>query len=203
MDELRMLGLYDNSLIILTSDHGEEFVEHGGLSHGYTLYEEQLHIPLIIFPTSLIPEAPREIDATVGLIDLYPTLSDWFALGITEQSQGMSLKPLILDQKNAGTPARNYLYSETDLKNSIRSIRLDGKWKYIENISHGTAELYDLSDDPDEKKSILADRPVLGKDLANLLHDHFEEIESTAVTADKVVLDEWTKQSLKAMGYLD
>ncbi len=202
MQAFKEAGVYDNSLIILTSDHGEEFLEHGGLHHGGTLYEEQLEIPLLIFPSGIVRES-REVDPPVGLIDLFPTLNEWLSLGLPVQGRAISLKKAILDADDSQLKARTLLFSETDLEDSIRSVLFQNRWKYIENNSKDTRELYDLADDPAEKKNLLAEQSALSTNLAESLNAQFTEFEKESVAARHVNLDDWTKKSLKAMGYLE
>ncbi|UCD57214.1 MAG: sulfatase-like hydrolase/transferase, partial [Candidatus Hydrogenedentota bacterium] len=202
VEALKELEVYDNSLIIFTSDHGQEFLEHGGSGHGFTLYEEQLRVPLIIFPTAVVPAA-REVDAPVGLIDLFPTLDDWLSLGFYKADQSVSLKNLILKADETEVRSRRFLFSETDKEDSLRSVLFENKWKYIENVRKDTQELYDLAADPEEQKNVSPLHPALSASLRERLHSHIAELEKNAVASRKLDLDEWTKQSLKAMGYLE
>lgn len=202
VDELKDLGVYGNSLIVFTSDHGRELLEHGALGHGATLYHEQLRIPLIIFPTDATPER-GEIDASIGLIDLFPILDSWLDLSSSGKGQPVSLMNSTLDSYFAQLETRKFLFSETDLRASIRSVVLENKWKYIEDTSKGTRELYDLQEDPTEQENLLSEHPILAASLREHLDAHFAELESHAFEAKKVKLDEWTEHSLKAIGYLE
>lgn len=134
LKELRSLGLYDDSLLIVTADHGEAFCEHGLFSHGNVPYEELIHVPLIMkFPRGEF--AGCDIGALVELIDLCPTILDWvgraqFAKEIGS-IQGESLLPLVRGEQ---TKLREYVYSETqalDFQNVHLSVRGE-RWKYIE-----------------------------------------------------------------------
>ena len=76
--KLRELGLWDDTMIVITADHGEEFQEHGGWWHGTTLYEEQIRVPLIVRAPGL---APRRVSAPVQTIDIAPTLLSMAGVG--------------------------------------------------------------------------------------------------------------------------
>ena len=134
LTELRSLGLYDHSLLIVTADHGEAFCEHGLFSHGNVPYEELIHVPLIVkFPGNEL--AGREIGALVELIDLCPTILDAVGMGEFAKQigsiQGKSLLPLLRGEQ---TKLREHVYSETralDFQNVHLSVRGE-RWKYIE-----------------------------------------------------------------------
>jgi arylsulfatase A-like enzyme len=134
LKELRSLGLYDDSLLIVTADHGEAFCEHGLFSHGNVPYEELINVPLIIkFPGGDF--AGSESGALVELIDLCPTILDWVGLGEFARRvgsiQGKSLLPLLRGEQ---TELREYVFSETqalDFQNAHLSVRSE-RWKYIE-----------------------------------------------------------------------
>jgi arylsulfatase A-like enzyme len=137
IDELKRLDLYDDSLIVITGDHGEAFYEHGVLSHGHVPYEELIHVPLILkFPGNVF--AGCQISALVELTDLCPTILDWMEMDEARRQvrtiQGKSLLPLLRGEQ---TELRRYVYSETgslDFQNTYLSVR-GRRWKYIETRS--------------------------------------------------------------------
>ena len=90
LDRLRLLEIFDDTLIIFTADHGEEFKDHGGLRHAYTLYEEVINVPLIIkYPG----HGAGVVKDTVALLDLYPTVLDVVGLSVNHKIEGISLSP--------------------------------------------------------------------------------------------------------------
>jgi arylsulfatase A-like enzyme len=105
--ELRRLGIYDRSLIVLTSDHGEEFFEHGGWGHCHTVYRELLSVPLLIkFPGQ--KHAGRRPGCLAGVIDILPTLLDYYSLPPPSSPvDGLSLLPAL-----AGKDPRRYLVAD-------------------------------------------------------------------------------------------
>ena len=106
--ELGTAGLQDDTLLIVTADHGEEFSEHGKVGHGHSLFQELLHVPLIVrFPG--LP-GPRRVSQLVSLVDVVPTIVDMFNLGPAAASmgrgvEGNSLLPYLLGQRAAGPDA--------------------------------------------------------------------------------------------------
>ena len=100
MNYLKKKNLYDNTMIIFTSDHGEEFGEHGvwGM-HSHTLYNEQLHVPLIVkFPRSRYGN--RKVNQLVRSIDILPTVVDYLGDKMPQQFEGYSLMPFVTGREN-------------------------------------------------------------------------------------------------------
>jgi arylsulfatase A-like enzyme len=158
---------YRNTLVALLADHGEELFDRGGVDHGSTLYEELIHVPLIVrLPR---PGSPR-IDAPVRLVDLMPTLLDYagvapdFSLGA--QMDGLSLRPLI-----EGHPLALDSFAETDflLSSSLRSVVTRDGWKAVLDRTSGRVELYRLSDDPGERRDLAGEKPELAQKLGERL----------------------------------
>ncbi len=143
---LKAHNLYENTLIVVLSDHGEEFWEHGGESHGKTLYEEVLAVPLIIkLPGGAHAGTRRE--ALVELLDIGPTLLDLLGLPREERFQGRSIRDII---ETGADPRRTGYASLVNLAYSIRAARR-GPMKYIRDLAGGWERWYDLESDPGER----------------------------------------------------
>ena len=93
VDKLKQLGVLDNTLIVVVSDHGEEFWDHGWTAHGHSLYQELTHCALLMWNPKLLP-APRRVANPVQLVDVMPTVLDLLGLKIPEVAEGQSLVPL-------------------------------------------------------------------------------------------------------------
>jgi len=161
---LRMLdkfNLEDETLIILTANHGEEFAEHGELLHGRSLYNSALQVPLILH----LPGPARHgmnINEPVGLIDVFPTIMD--ILGQRgPHAQGISLLPTILGRpgrKERKIFAARNSFKEFSLARGKKNISMIGeRWKAIYNQDPDTMELYDLINDPEESQNLASDYP--------------------------------------------
>jgi len=160
LKKLEELEIKNNTIIIITADHGEEFGEHGGVYHGRTLYEEVIHVPLIVYyPKDF---NPKMIEKKVGTIDIFPTILDILKMKIPENIDSVSLLPLI---KNEGKYNREYVLSEleVDKYESIYEIIINQKaisyeyWKLIEiNPEKGryVSGLFNLKSDPQEKENL-------------------------------------------------
>ena len=155
----RELALLENSSIIITSDHGDEFKEHGGLSHIEKLYDEVLHIPLIL----LSPGMPPSIsDKLVSLIDLSPTILGYLGLPERKEFRGGDI--------SKGT--NDYVISENTDASKI-SVRTKG-YKLILNRTDKKYEFYDLSEDPGEQENMIdipEDKEVIEK-LKAIIEEH-------------------------------
>jgi arylsulfatase A-like enzyme len=143
--ELKKLGVYDSSLIVLLSDHGEEFWDHGGTLHGFTLYEEQLRVPLIVkFPGN--KHAGVQFDGILEMIDVAPTMLDILGLPAEPRFQGKSFAPYI----GTGDTPRPVGYADLQLDDrSMRAARTLTT-KLISNAVENTDTYFDLAADPRE-----------------------------------------------------
>lgn len=153
LSELRRLGLYDRSIIIVVSDHGDEFMEHGHIDHGHTLYQEQLHtVMLMRFPGYA---RQQDVSSVVRTVDLFPTLFDVLGLDEPPGIDGESLLPLL-----QGEDSEQAAFAETDYRLFVhrRAIR-EGKYKLVLDLQDGERRLYDLEADPTEQSDISSSQP--------------------------------------------
>ncbi len=165
MDGLRTRGLADNTPVVLLSDHGEGFLEHGSLGHAYGQYAELTHVPLTFFAPGL--GHGQKIPTVVSHADLVPTIVDLMGVPPDERVQGESLLPMILRQ---GPWVPRVVPSEYGRSYSLRSLGLH----YIVDYA-GEEYLYDLIADPAEKKDLKDQRPLAlryFRDLAGVYLAH-------------------------------
>ena len=147
---LQSRGSQMETIVVLTADHGEEFLDHGSTSHGYTLYEEQLHVPLLIHA----PQRYRagRIESPVRLIDVFETAMQWTAqprdsLVIAPPSQGQSLIPLLTRATDEGPQV---LGAEATYRGQLRALRTRTGKKLIRSDGGEVREFYDLRTNPKE-----------------------------------------------------
>lgn len=146
LDALHELGLYDNTLIIVLSDHGEEFWEHGGTDHGQTLYEEQLRVPLVVKMPGAEFAGERR-DALVEMIDIAPTILDIVGAAPESRFQGRSL----LDYIRTDDIADRVGYAMLTLNRADVRTAKSTESKYIRDIARGAEAWFDLVADPGER----------------------------------------------------
>ena len=199
---LKKSGLYEDSLIILTSDHGEEFWDHGGFEHGHALYNEVIHVPLII----KLPGENRtgEENMRVSTQSLMRTILD--AGGIEYEKNSLiagSLYPLI--QGNGTEINEEPLVSTGLLYYEDRESLILGDMKYIHSLITNEEELYDLANDPDEQNTLSDEDKVLeAKRMLKKYNEQAKKLGSEygVKNAEEVVLSKDKKEKLKALDYI-
>ncbi|HVO80538.1 MAG TPA: sulfatase-like hydrolase/transferase [Terriglobales bacterium] len=202
---LRARGLYDNSMIVVTADHGEAFGEHGEEHHGIFLYDETMHVPLLIkFPKGAW--AGKRVDTRVRLVDIAPTMLQVARMAVPAAMQGESLVSLVNAQGATTAAGRTSVdrpaYGETIYAHRafgwsvLRSWR-SGKYLYVQAPKR---ELYDQSTDPQADHNIEAASKAVADTLAAQLEGFREKTSSAGTGATN--LDPEQAENLRALGYL-
>jgi arylsulfatase A-like enzyme len=207
IDKIKDLGQWDRTMVVLNADHGEAFGEHGYYYHGYSIYDEEVRVPLIIkLPDGGV--SGKVVDGPVRNLDIMPTVLDYCGIPAPEGIQGRSLRPFMETDQRPQLPTcieTHRLHTQTHLLGYR-----DGRHKLIYNLAQGDAELYDLSTDPGEQLNLLSGGTVekrieelesrLRGDLLDML-----EVKDLAVLklgdANRL-MDERTRERLKALGYI-
>jgi arylsulfatase A-like enzyme len=197
-------GVFDSSIVIVTSDHGEELWEHGGFRHGKKLYDHQLLVPLIVWlPAALREEIGgiergRVIEDQVRLVDLYPTVVDLLGLPLQHEVQGRSLRPLLEGETLPEVDAYTEATITTVQLLSLRSKR----YKFIQTVDGENPQVYDLQRDPAEKQNLSAS----SAEFVALLRRRVRAIRSGERRPEDVVdpedMDPELREQLRALGYI-
>ncbi len=195
------LGLAGRSIVVLTSDHGAQIMEHGALGPGTDFFEEQIRIPLAI----RIPgnAQRKDLDALVQAQDLMPTLLDLCRLSLPPQVQGKSLVPLMEGREEA--PARRELFGENRFLAFLRTPeeKLIVSRDDLTRSFSPKDRLFDLSRDPGEKANLRKERPEEYQRLRDRLRDHLQALphyrEEPLTYPDSV--DENTRKRIRETGY--
>jgi arylsulfatase A-like enzyme len=198
--QLKAEGAYDNTLIAIVSDHGEEFWEHGGTSHKKLLIES-LHVPLLIkFPGRKY--AGKKVSAPVGQFDLMPTLLDYLRIPPRLKPQARSLLPRIRGEKSAA----GHVLSFDD---SLRYVRIaQGRFVYANGIQHQPGDwLFDTTNDPGEQHDLAVASRETVLQMRGLAAGIMREQRAIrdrikAGTPRARTLPDDLKKQLKALGYL-
>ncbi len=200
LDRLRQLGLYDQTLIIVTADHGEEFGDHRGLGHSRTLYEEVLRVPLILRLPGGQQNRPV-VETPVSLVSIAPTILD--LTGIAADSlvfQGESLVPLL--SASARRPRLVFFEVSFDEMNAYKKgILLDGL-KIIQDERTGKTELYDVRADPHELLDLTLARPDIVRELLPIVEHQSALARDAGLTPETSPLSEGDVMRLRSLGYI-
>jgi arylsulfatase A-like enzyme len=210
--QLEAGGLLDNTLVVVTSDHGEELWDHGGWGHGHAMFDHQIHVPLLLHLPSKL-RAERHLQATEGgvvdqqvrLVDLYPTLLDLLGVPLQHRIQGRSVVPMLAGRRMPPADAfsESTYWGPLEVK-SLRAERYKLMTATPKNATSdlpGWTALFDLQADPAELRDIAAEedeRRQQMKTLLDLLTADGDDAEPT-IPSD---LDPELEEQLRALGYL-
>ncbi len=217
IDELKKTGVYDNTLIILAADHGEEFWEHDRTGHGQSLYKELVNTPLIMkLPAALnnkylkYKEIEREM--LVSNVDILPTTLGLLNIPVAEAARRQFVGKNIFNDSNEN--ASSFVFFEQILTQYgpyvLQGIRTN-EWKYIVTYKDGdkpTAkfpmfELYNIKENPAETENLINRRPGMAKKLAAMLNEQQQKMEIKPFTPKRVELNEIIRERLKSLGYIN
>ncbi len=196
--DLESAGLLETTLVVVTSDHGEAFFEHGEEGHGMLTYEPTMRVPLLFFAPGRLA-AGRVVDRRVALVDLLPTLVELYGLERPPGLQGTSLAGLLRGAPEpAGTIYFESLAGELEKNWAPRTGVIVDDHKYI---SVPEPELYDLGQDPGETANLFARERRLAKRLDEALQRVLLQAEASGADASRELTPEDVRQ-LQALGYL-
>lgn len=208
------LGLEENTLVILTADHGEAFMEHGWIGHTRYLYDTFVHVPFIVsLPGTL---TPARVDAPVSIVDVVPTLLAAAGERDLDDFDGASILPLL-----AGTPSERWgerpVFAEVSFlaganeadplileKEAFLTSVTRGAFKLVHDVEGGGWELYDRDADPLEQDDLYADEHPVVRDLRPLLME-WEEGKTDTWGREFVNLEDLDPEQierLRSLGYI-
>ena len=166
-DGLEERGLMDDTVIVITADHGEGLKkkeDHGHLYHGQTLYDELIHVPMMIHA----PFAdPRRVDRPVALVDVLPTLLELTGVQTDVEMRGFSLNPYLQGEQDFVRPPVFSQKAQPKWKELVSVV--DWPWKAIWKVRTNHFELYRLDEDPRETADLSSERPERMRELASQL----------------------------------
>jgi choline-sulfatase len=204
IERLQKLGLYDDTIFVVTADHGEEFDEHGSWGHGHSVYQELLWIPYIVRFPGVVPAAKRISEATSSMT-IFPTVLE---------AAGVPL-PNVLEERSVlswmrGAPPPAVAVAFSDFLDDRRVIRA-GRWKLI---LRGTNEtMFDLGSDPTEQKELDRSKHPIAARYMTLLLGQFlgardrrnwlraNQGQGVKLERENAAIDETLREQLKAIGY--
>ena len=196
LDRLKELGELDRTLVVIHSDHGEEFWEHGGYEHGHTEHEELLHVPLVLRMPGRLPAGARVATRARG-IDVMPTVLALVGLETPKETEGRSLIPLVEGKSEAPREC----ISEATLHGprEIKALTAGAERLAMRGIPPGV--LFDLGPDPGERTDLRSERTARAKEMEERLLRRHEILARSTVRAGTMQLTEEDKKRLAEMGY--
>lgn len=192
LEQLDERGELDNTWIVLTADHGEEFRDHGGTQHRGTLYEELVSVPLIVVGPGV---EPQRVSSVVPNSDIAPTLLELLELPPQSTFTGQAM-PLVEGRfRFEDRP----VYMEVERHGNKRAL-LEGRLKLIRDLEAGTSQLFDLSTDPGEKTNVSSRYPEEFEAMGSKLDAWFA---SGTFQAETREISAAERKKLELLGYLD
>jgi arylsulfatase A-like enzyme len=193
--------LGERTFVWLTSDHGEEFFEHGAVLHGHTHFEELMRVPLLLSG----PEVPSalHVEEAVSLIDVLPTTLSLLGLAPHAGLDGRDLSPLLRGEASEVFRER-ILFGESNHNNEKPTVKRSARYrnfKLVRDMLLGTMRLYDLDRDPEERIDVKEEHP----EMADMLLARLEQLETAeAPMEDRLLpaLDPDEADRLRALGYV-
>jgi arylsulfatase A-like enzyme len=199
---LRERGFYDDTIIVLTSDHGEEFHEHGGWWHGTTLYDEQTHVPLVVKPARGGARGVV-VETMTTHLDVAPTILAAVGAPVPPVMQGQ-----VLALDGAPQTPQEKVFSEEDFEGNVLQAVRTPTWKLIvanEGNPRGLApaELFHVAEDSAEQRNLASAEAAQLEEMRAALGRSVVEARAHEGAGAQTDVDEVTKDRLKALGYLD
>jgi arylsulfatase A-like enzyme len=205
LERLSKLGLADDTLIVVTSDHGEEFDDHGSWGHGHSVYQELLHVPLMFRLPNRLPSGTKVGDA-VSTLDISATVTDLLGVPGMAHNEGHALVGLML-----GEAPLQPSVAFSDFQDERRVITTS-RWKLILR-GNLTSTMFDLVADPMEKKQLAASAFPIGRRYSRMLLGQFlgasnrgdwlsaEQKGGTQLQRENAEMDDTIRDQLRALGY--
>lgn len=195
LDRLETAGRLADTLVVLLADHGEELFDHGGFEHGHTVYQELLHVPLVMWGPGV---RPGRVETPVSIVDVLPTLLDALGLPAEPGIAGRSLWPLL---RRGTVPGERALFAENTLLGPERKALLRWPHKLVFDAATRESQLFDLAADPLETRDRARDLPR----LVDTLRVELDAIVGSGGRgpSDPVEFSDEVVDRLQELGYLD
>ena len=199
IEKIKEVDLYDSSLIVITSDHGEMLGEHGELTHTYFVYQSAVKVPLIF----KLPRQtkPQRVPHCVGLVDILPTICGILGIDKPDRIQGRDLSPYFKEKppldKNRSLYSESIVPTRYDA-NALMALTTD-RYKYIQSTR---PELYDIVQDPNEQNNLFEQQPERGSAFEHQLQQVLEQTLAKGTVGNQGELTAQDLYRLESLGYV-
>ena len=200
--KLKEMDIYDHTLIIITADHGESFGEHNLMLHGVSLYQDNIHVPLIIkYP--LDDKKKGVIDYPVSLSGIVPTILSYLSIEIPDYIQGspfISRNQQKIIAQNFRDPSWNQRERTKRFDQDLISLIVDD-YKYIKSIG-GEDKLFNIKEDSKESKNLIRKKTRIAENLKRALERYIKDLRLFEIKGETAEMNQGLMQNLKALGYI-
>ena len=202
---------WKDTVVLFVSDHGEEFLEHGGWFHGQSVYQELLHVPFLLRLPGRT-DAGLRIDAEVGLVDVLPTLADIVGGPRMPDWQGRSLLPLLRGETLDPQPVYSMRIITEDNQKALgdrgetETALIDGNWKLIVHHDVNRMSLFDLATDPGERHDLSAEQPERARTMLQAVQKRLSGLPVLAYRSTEALdasAEAQKLQHLEELGYVE
>jgi len=201
-EKLKEMDIYDHTLIIITADHGESFGEHNLMLHGVSLYQDNIHVPLIIkYP--LHDKQKGVIDYPVSLSGIVPTILSYLSIEISDYIQG---SPFISRNKQK-IIAQNFRDPNWNQRERTKRFDQDlislivGDYKYIKSVG-GEDKLFNIEGDPGETNNLIGGKALIAENIKKILEGYIKDLGLFEIKGGTTEMNQSILQNLKALGYI-
>jgi arylsulfatase A-like enzyme len=206
LDRLSSNGLFEDTIVVIVGDHGDEFTEHGLYGHGNLPYRELVHVPLIMrFPDNADISTPDVVETPVRSVDILPTVLDTIDADLTSEMMdrmvGQSLRDILTDNE----PQYEVLLTEKEMRSddALRFGFRDDRWTYLYDGTDDRELLFDRTVDPGEQDDVADDYPDVVERFRDHLQRRLNDIEETSVDIETPDIEDapGVQERLEALGY--
>lgn len=201
VDGLAARKLLESTWIVVVGDHGEEFLERGGFGHTTGLWQEQVHVPLLVVPPLGAAQA-RRVARVVELRDLFGTLLEQLGVDFGAEARKRDLLAQRGDEGKAFSivwlPDAQPQWGKRFQLSALR----DGRWKLIRDFTRDRTWLFDLAADPGERRELAAREPEAAQRLRETLETWTQEQQNRGGNAERRPIDKELERKLRELGYL-
>ena len=201
LDELKRAGIFDDALIVVTSDHGEAMWEHGVLGHSRTIFDEMVHVPLVVKLPAGMEGTANVVSDLTSIMDLFPSICAWLDVPAPETIDG-KLLPQLLDPEP--DPMRKLLLRTFHPDPVIATRGVNSKLRFDPRAHNGAGEakFYNLRKDPQEKLPIPVVDGTVRAGQVNRMRKQFEALRASAAPqAEGALRSEQDEKMIEGLGY--
>jgi len=198
IEELKKNQIYDNTLIVFTSDHGDEFAERDSLGHGQSVYNELIKIPLVVkLPVQTVKSNVKWSDLLISNLDIFPTITGLLNINTIQKIQGSNIFSKKLEKRMIFCEVNEEKYGQLKNKTCV----ISGDWKLVKDLVTEEYQLFNITNDPGERENLLKTENRIATNLKLKLGKWIKTNRKQKFNGKKVSLTEEELKKLKQLQY--